>query len=113
MVLPWKPTEDPDGRNVSGELHGSTSLHEGQVRFRGLPSNDPPQRQYQLWIFDEPRGTDHPVDGGVFDVAAGEVVVPIDAKTEVGDPVRFPVTAEPPGGVVVGKRERIVSLAQI
>jgi len=113
LVLPWKPTEDPDGRNVAGELHWSTTLQKGYMRFRGLPSNDPRQKQYQLWIFDKPRGTDHPVDGGVFDVAAGEVIVPIDAKIRVSDPALFAVTAEPPGGVVVSKREHIVSLAQL
>lgn len=113
LVLPWKPTEDPDGRVVKGELHWSTALQKGYMRFRGLPSNDPREKQYQLWIFDKPRGTDHPVDGGVFDVAAGEVVIPIDAKIRVSDPALFAVTAEPPGGVVVSKREHIVSLAQL
>jgi hypothetical protein len=112
VVLPWKPTEDPDGRNVSGELHWSTALQKGYMHFRGLPTNDPSQKQYQLWIFDKPRGMDHPVDGGVFDVAAGEVVIPIDAKIRVSDPALFAVTAELPGGVVVSKREHILSLAQ-
>jgi hypothetical protein len=112
LVLPWKPTEDPDGRNVSGELHWSTALQKGYMRFRGLPANDPAQKQYQLWIFDKPRGSEHPVDGGVFDVVANEVVVPIDAKIRVAEPELFAVTAESPGGVVVSKREHIVSLAQ-
>lgn len=111
LVLPMKPTPDPDGRNVGGELHWSTSLQKGYMRFRGLPSNDPRQKQYQLWIFDKLRGEDHPVDGGVFDVASAEVVVPIDAKIRVNEPGLFAVTAEPPGGVVVSKREHIVSLA--
>jgi len=113
LVLPWEPTEDPDGRNVSGELHWSTALQKGYMRFRGLPTNDPSQKQYQLWIFDKPRDPAHPVDGGVFDVASGEVIVPIDAKIHVNDPSLFAVTAEPPGGVVVSKREHIVSLAQL
>ncbi|MBL8861873.1 MAG: anti-sigma factor [Planctomycetes bacterium] len=113
IVLPWKPTEDPDGRAVSGDLHWSTALQKGYMRFRGLPANDPAQKQYQLWIFDEPRGTDHPVDGGVFDVVGGEVVIPIDAKIRVNAPALFAVTAEPPGGVVVSKREHIISLAQL
>lgn len=113
IVIPWKPTEDPAGRQVAGELHWSTSLQKGYMRFRGLAPNDPEQTQYQLWIFDKPRGTDHPVDGGVFNVAQGEVVVPIDAKIQVNDPALFAVTAEAPGGVVVSKRERIVSLAEL
>lgn len=112
LVLPMGPTDDPDGRNVAGELHWSTALQKGYMRFRGLPSNDPSRKQYQLWIFDKPRGTDHPVDGGVFDVAAAEAFVPIDAKIRVSDPALFAVTAEPPGGVVVSKREHIVSLAK-
>lgn len=112
IVLPWKPTEDPSGRAVAGELRWSTALQQGYMLFHGLPSNDPRREQYQLWIFDAPRGTDHPVDGGVFDVARGDVVVPIDAKIRVDDPRMFAVTAEQPGGVVVSKRERIVSLAQ-
>jgi len=111
LVLPMKPTDDPDGRNVAGELHWSTSLQKGYMSFRGLPSNDPRQKQYQLWIFDKLRGDEHPVDGGVFDVAGSEIVVPIDAKIRVNDPALFAVTAEPPGGVVVSKREHIVSLA--
>ncbi len=113
LVLPWKPTEDPAGRLVAGELHWSTALQKGYMSFRGLPANDPSRTQYQLWIFDAPRGTDHPVDGGVFDVAQGEVIVPIDAKIRVDDPSLFAVTAEQPGRVVVSKREHIVSLAQL
>ncbi len=113
VVLPWKPTDDPAGRQVAGELHWSTSLQKGYMRFRGLAANDPTETQYQLWIFDKPRGTDHPVDGGVFDVAQGDVVVPIDAKIYVNDPALFAVTAEEAGGVVVSKRERIVSLAEL
>jgi hypothetical protein len=114
IVLPWKPTEDPDGRNVSGELHWSTALQKGYMVFHGLPRNDPSAKQYQLWIFDKPRGDAHPVDGGVFDVAAAdEAVIPIEARIRVFDPALFAVTAEPPGGVVVSGREHIVSLAQL
>lgn len=112
LVLPWTRTEDVDGRNVSGEVHWSTVLQRGYMRFRGLPANDPTLAQYQLWIFDEPRGSDHPVDGGVFDVADEDVFVPIDAKIRVSRPSMFAVTAELPGGVVVSRRERIVSLAK-
>jgi len=38
-------------------------------------------------------------------------VRPIDAKIRVNDPALFAVTAEPPGGVVVSKREHIGALA--
>ena len=66
--------------------------------------------QYQLWIFDARRDERYPVDGGVFDAAAdtAEVIVPIDAKIEVGTPVLFAVTVEKPGGVAVSNRKRIV-----
>ncbi len=113
LVPPWKSTEDEDGRAVSGEVHWSTALQQGYMRFCGLPTNDPTRKQYQLWIFDEPRGTDHPVDGGVVDIAGAEVLVPIDAKIQVSRPALFAVTAEAPGGVVVSRREHIVSLARL
>ncbi len=113
LVLEWKPTEDTDGRTVSGEVHWSTVLQQGYMRFRGLPTNAPTQKQYQLWIFDEPRGTDHPVDGGVFDIAGEDVLVRIDAKIRVSRPALFAVTTEAPGGVVVSRREHIVSLAKL
>jgi hypothetical protein len=56
----------------------------------------------------------YPVDGGVFEIPAdgGEVVIPIEAKLPVGQPTLFAVTVEPPGGVVVSSRERIVLVAQ-
>ncbi len=53
------------------------------------------------------------MDGGVFNVAGtGEVVIPIDAKLQVGRAGTFAVTVEKPGGVVVSGREQIVALAQ-
>jgi hypothetical protein len=47
------------------------------MRIRGLAPNDPRRAQYQFWIFDATRNERDPVDGGVSDVTAGEVVVPI------------------------------------
>jgi len=115
ITLPFEPTDDPHGKSVSGDLVWSPSQQKGFMRFRGLPANDPQASQYQLWIFDKPRGTDHPVDGGVFDVqvANGEAVVPIDARIRVFEPAMFAVTEESPGGVVVSKREHIVALATL
>ena len=115
VTLSWKPTDDPHGKGVSGDIVWSPGLQRGFMRFRGLPRNEAGRSQYQLWIFDKPRGTDHPVDGGVFDVATvdGEWIVPIDAKLKVFEPALFAVTEEPPGGVVVSKREHIVALAQL
>ena len=98
----------------AGDVVWSDQLNSGFMRIDGLETNDPTVSQYQLWIF---RGTDpaaeaHPVDGGVFDVlGGGEVIVPIDAKLDVGSAGLFAVTVEKPGGVVVSGREQIVAVA--
>jgi len=84
------------------------------MTFRGLPPNDLQQRQYQLWIVDGKRNAAHPVDGGVFDVPAGqaEVVIPIGPRVLVHEAKAFVVTLEVVGGVVVSDREQIVVLAK-
>ena len=84
-----------------------------RVPGHGLAANDPARAQYQLWIFDGARDQAHPVDGGVFDVRSGDVVVPIHAAVKVFSPRLFAVTVERPGGVVVSKRERIVLTASL
>jgi anti-sigma-K factor RskA len=84
--------------------------------FRGLEPNDPRSAQFQLWIFDPSRvdWDKTPVDGGVFDVSAGEqVVIPIHAKLPVQDVALFAVTLEKPGGVVVSKREHLLLTAPV
>jgi hypothetical protein len=81
------------------------------MRLQGLAANDPGVVQYQLWIFDKARDAKYPVDGGVFDVTGGEVVVPIVAKLHVEQPTLFAVTVERPGGVVVSDRKRIAIVA--
>jgi hypothetical protein len=119
-VLDWTPLRHESAQGLAGHVTWSDARNEGYMTFRGLAPNDPRAAQYQLWIF---RGTDlaaepHPVDGGVFDVAArdgegsGDVVVPIDAKLAVGRAGSFVVTVEPPGGVVVSDRSKLVALAQ-
>lgn len=114
-VLDWTPLTHESARGLSGRITWSDARNEGYMTFRGLAPNDPRVAQYQLWIF---RGTDlasepYPVDGGVFDVVAGEeVVVPIEAKLAVGRAATFVVTVEPPGGVVVSDRSKLVALAQ-
>jgi hypothetical protein len=114
MTMPWKPTDDPDGKNVRGEIVWSNEMQCGYMRFAGLPKNDPTKRQYQLWIFDSNQDEKFPIDGGVFDVdsSMGDVVVPINAKLKVMWPKMFAVTEEKPGGVVVSAREHVVALAQ-
>ncbi|MHC5112541.1 MAG: anti-sigma factor, partial [Planctomycetota bacterium] len=87
--------------NVTGQVAWSDERQMGFMKLEGLPPNDPKVKQYQLWIVDPDRDQ-FPVDGGVFDVLAssGEVIVPIDAKLEVGAPTVFAITSEKPGGVV-------------
>jgi hypothetical protein len=115
VAIPWQATEDPAvaGTAAAGEVVWSTGLQQGYMRFRGLPANDPTKNQYQLWIFDASQDERYPIDGGVFDVPAGqaEVVVPIDPRLRVVKPTLFAVTVEKPGGVVVSSRERIVLVA--
>ena len=115
LAVAWKPTNDPAGQNVHGEIVWSNKLQSGFMRFAGLPKNDPKQRQYQLWIFDANQDDKYPIDGGVFDVdsTSGDVIVPIHAKLKVVSPKMFAVTEEKPGGVVVSAREHLVALAQI
>lgn len=100
----WR-TENGDANGyegVVGDVVWSDSAQAGYMRFSGLPVNDPSEAQYQLWIID-PTRDDVPVDGGVFDATAGEIIVPIQAKLAISDPKAFAVTLEKPGGVVVSQ----------
>ena len=96
----WNGLGDPAFANVTGEVVWSNERQEGYMTLRNLPSNNPTESQYQLWIVD-PERDKNPVDGGVFNVAAAEVVIPIDAKLPVIAPGGFALTLEKPGGVVV------------
>jgi hypothetical protein len=98
---------------ASGEVVWDNEAQRGFMRFEGLAKNDPTVSQYQLWIFDAQRDEATPVDGGVFDAESGTIIVPIDAKIRVFEPVAFAVTVEKPGGVVVSKREKVVALAKV
>ena len=99
-VLPWR-SEIGGYQEVQGQITWSDSMQAGEMRFSGLPVNDPEVAQYQLWIVDPDRH-ENPVDGGVFDAAAnGELVVAVQAKLPVSEPVAFAVTLEQTGGVVV------------
>jgi anti-sigma-K factor RskA len=114
VKVEWASGGDPTAEDVAGDVVWSNAKQAGYMRFVGLEPNDPSVEQYQLWIFDEARSEQHPVDGGVFDVTkSGEVIVPIDAKLPVSDATLFAVTVERPGGVVVSSRERIATLAQV
>jgi anti-sigma-K factor RskA len=76
--------------------------------------NDPERAQYQLWIFDAARDDRYPIDGGVFDVPPGrnELIVPMHPTLPVARAVAFAITVEPPGGVVVSNREKVVAFAK-
>lgn len=108
----WTATEDGYASGAGGDVVWSDSRNEGYMRISGLHVNDPSVDQYQLWVFDKTRDERFPVDGGVFDVTGGEVVIPIDPKIAVDEAFLFAITVEKPGGVVVSDRERIVLLAQ-
>ena len=109
--------KDEAAAQAQGDLVWSTREQRGFMRFRGLAANPHDKWVYQLWIFDEAQDDRFPVDGGVFDIEAGQgtadVLVPIQAKIKVSRPTQFVVTVEKPGGVVVSKRERVALLAKI
>jgi anti-sigma-K factor RskA len=112
--IEWDATEHQLAQGVTGHVVWSDSEQRGYMTFRNIPDNDPTEHQYQLWVFDEQRGDEYPVDGGVFDApnADQEVVVPIRAKLPVNSAKLFAVTLEPPGGVVVSARDPILWLAE-
>lgn len=114
LRFPWQVLPDPLSEGAAGgEVIWSDSEQRGFMKFSGLGANDPTVEQYQLWIFDDTTNTVHPVDGGVFDIPAGqtEIVIPIDPKIKVKQAFQFAITVEKPNGVVVSKRERIPLLA--
>lgn len=108
LRLDCSATEQAPG--ASGDVAWSQTLQQGVLHLEDLPVNDPLRTQYQLWIFDAAQ--QHPVDGGVFDVTGGEVLIPIDAKLAVREPTLFAITLEQPGGVVVSDQQRIVLVAK-
>lgn len=119
----WQPGNDPAATALQGDVVFDPVSQRGYLRFRGIPANDPRLAQYQLWIADGARTQPQPVDGGVFDVASdlntpqatpeGDVIIPFEAKLQVGQPAAFVVTVEQPGGVVVSSQERVLALAPV
>ena len=108
----WADGPSSLGGTASGHVVWDADQQQGFMVFDELAPNTE-EFQYQLWIFDGSRGVNIPVDGGLFDVrtSAGRVIVPIQAKIPVQEAFAFAVTAEPPGGVVVSKRDEIISVA--
>ena len=119
VVLDWTKSEDATAesiaKNATGKVLWSDKLQRGVMEFEGLAANNPKQDQYQLWIFDASRPEATPVDGGVFNIPAGEknVLVPIDARLPITKATLFAITVEPPGGVVVSDRSRLPLLAAV
>ena len=109
VLLQWATPEDPEYARVTGDVVWSDARQEGYMLLSGMPVNDPDTSQYQLWLVDPERDS-NPVDGGVFDIPAGEgaVIIPIAAKLAVDDPVAFAITREKPGGVVVSRGPLLV-----
>ncbi|MEM1446197.1 MAG: anti-sigma factor [Planctomycetota bacterium] len=96
---------------VTGELTWDQDSQRGEMRFVGLPPNDPKAGQYQLWIVD-PTRDDVPVDGGVFDIspdAEGVAVVAFEPRLPINNAAVFAVTYEQPGGVVVSDGPLLVT----
>lgn len=109
-----KPTGHPLARGAAGELAWDAARQRGAMTIRGLAPVDPKSGVYQLWIFDKKRDRRYPVDGGVFTIADGQeaAVIPIRAALRVDEPTLFAVTLEPPGGVVVSDRKRVLLAAE-
>jgi anti-sigma-K factor RskA len=110
---PLSNTGHPLARGGSGTLVWSGDRQEGYLALRGLAETVPGRGVYQLWIFDATRDDRFPVDGGTFTIAdAGSTtLVPFRPRVEVRRPTLFAVTLEPPGGVVVSDRKRLLLTA--
>ncbi len=111
----WTAGGDAAGEQASGKVLWHNGRQQGVMQFNNLAANDPVKSQYQLWIFDKAQDERYPIDGGVFDIPAGqdEVLIAINAKIPVTEPTMFAITIEKPGGVVVSSRERLPLLAKV
>jgi hypothetical protein len=110
---PLAATSHPLARGAGGTLAWDGDRQEGLLSVRGLAEVEPSKGVYQLWIFDESRDERFPVDGGTFAVedSTAATVVPVRPSLQVRRPTLFAVTLEPPGGVVVSDRKRILLTA--
>ena len=115
IVAKWEGQADPAGDGVTGRVVWNEKLDEGYMTFIGLSPNDPQIEQYQLWVFDDARDPEIPVDGGVFDVVGSpkEVVVPIRQNLSITKASLFAITVEKPGGVMKSDRTRLPLLAKV
>lgn len=113
--LAWSATEDAAAKGLTGDVIWNEQDQRGYMTFRGLAKNDPLLSTYQLWIFAGNQDERFPADGGIFDAGASgaEIIIPIAPRVRVQGATLFVVTVERPGGVVVSKRERVVSAAKL
>jgi hypothetical protein len=105
----------PGADAVKGAAVWSNTKQDGWVKLTGLPTNDPTQRQYQLWIID--KSQKYPIDGGTFDVPAnlssGEVAIQLKPSIRISEPVAVAVTLEKAGGVVVPDQKRRIAVGML
>ncbi len=102
-----------------GDIVWSPSRQRGFLRIRGLPANDPREKQYQIWIIAGRRTV--PLRCGVFDVrppggteiSEPNIVVPILPPEFVQGPMTFAITVEQPGGADHYAPERARAMAQV
>jgi len=104
-VLHLQLVSDTGGGVVNesgGDIVWSSGRQIGYLRLRGLASNDPAQRQYQLWIVGSDVSGNKIINGGIFPVDrnTGELILPIQADQFVQQPKMFVVNVEPSGGGV-------------
>lgn len=113
--ISFSRTDHPLARGGAGSLVWSGSLQEGYLTVRGLAETNPRRGVYQLWIFDATRDDRFPIDGGTFTVTdpRATTTIPIRPRLEVREPTLFAVTLEPPGGVVVSDRKRLLLTASL
>ncbi|MGD9689239.1 MAG: hypothetical protein AB7K52_00180 [Phycisphaerales bacterium] len=100
---------------VEAELRLDPQTREGYLAIAGLDVSDKSDKQYQVWVLDA--GRDHPVDGGTFDIRGvqegAKVIVPVNPRLPLRNPVGFAVSEEPRGGVVVPRADHILVRAAL
>jgi len=111
----WVAGPDPTAIGMTGDVVWDAKLQRGFMSFRGLRPNSPVVEQYQLWIFDGQRDERYPVDGGVFNIDpnTGVAVISIRPALRITNALKFVVTLERPGGVVVSDRSHVVAIADV
>lgn len=114
LVVEGKKT-DIVKNDIQGEFIWDSNTQQGYMKLTGFDVNDPKISQYQLWIFDDKDFTKKtPIDGGVFNVTnKNAVLIPIKPNIKVGKPALFAITVEPPGGVMVSKRDPLIFIGPV